>query len=400
MISFGKIKKAVSIRMVQAMTKFFSLFPREKTIYFESFHGKSFNDHPRALYEHLVQQATDYRLVWGVKKGYEKIFSAYPEVEYIQRFSWEWFRTLGRAKVWIINTRTPHHFCKNNQTIYLQTWHGTPLKKLGLDIEDVKMPGTTTEQYVANFKRESRRWDYLVSPNAYSSEIFRRAFGYEGELFEVGYPRNDVLVNDKENVEKVNSIKQKLNIPQDKKVILYAPTWRDNNFYSKGNYKFDLPFSVEKLMARLGDEVVLLVRMHYLVSDRFDFSAYQGKVVDASTYDEMSHLLLISDLLVTDYSSSFFDYSILERPIVFYMYDRQEYAEDIRGMYLDIDTELPGPIVETEADFIEALADAQLNGFEITDVSRYDIFRMKFNSTEQGTASEQIIQKILSQSHH
>ncbi|TLG81046.1 CDP-glycerol glycerophosphotransferase family protein [Vagococcus zengguangii] len=382
------------------MTKFFSLFPREKTIYFESFHGKSFNDHPRALYEHLVQQATDYRLVWGVKKGYEKIFSAYPEVEYIQRFSWEWFRTLGRAKVWIINTRTPHHFCKNNQTIYLQTWHGTPLKKLGLDIEDVKMPGTTTEQYVANFKRESRRWDYLVSPNAYSSEIFRRAFGYEGELFEVGYPRNDVLVNDKENVEKVNSIKQKLNIPQDKKVILYAPTWRDNNFYSKGNYKFDLPFSVEKLMARLGDEVVLLVRMHYLVSDRFDFSAYQGKVVDASTYDEMSHLLLISDLLVTDYSSSFFDYSILERPIVFYMYDRQEYAEDIRGMYLDIDTELPGPIVETEADFIEALADAQLNGFEITDVSRYDIFRMKFNSTEQGTASEQIIQKILSQSHH
>lgn len=394
MKSFGRLKNKWSIKMTYLMTKLFSYFPRKKYVYFESFHGKSFNDHPRALYEELIKKQTDYRLVWGVKKGYEKIFDSYPDVEYVTRFSPKWFKIIGLSAYWIINTRTPSHFYKSPKTTYVQTWHGTPLKKLGLDIDEVTMPGTTTKKYVENFKREASRWDYLVSPNDYSSKIFRQAFGYEGELFEVGYPRNDVLVNDKENIEIINRIKQQLKIPLNKKVLLYAPTWRDNYFYSKGNYKFDLPFSVEKLMKSLGDDVVLLVRMHYLVSDRFDFSAFQGQVVDASTYDEMSHLLLISDVLVTDYSSSFFDYAILERPIVFYMYDRKEYAEDIRGMYLDIDKELPGPIVETEDAFIEALVSLQLDDFEIEDKTRFDTFRKKFNSTEKGTASQQILFKL------
>src|SRR5699024_3374408 len=116
------------------------------------------------------------------------------------------------------------------KTIYVQTWHGTPLKRLAADMDEVHMPRTTTEQYKRNFINEAKRWDYLISPNAYSTEIFQRAFQFNKKTIESGYPRNDVLTN-LNNSEAIDSLKQKMNLPLDKRIILYAPTWRDNEYY-------------------------------------------------------------------------------------------------------------------------------------------------------------------------
>ncbi|MDT2807395.1 CDP-glycerol glycerophosphotransferase family protein [Vagococcus lutrae] len=391
-----QLKFKIDKKIIYYLTYLISHLPKKKIIYFESFHGKSFNDNPRAIYEQFANYKDGYQLIWGVKKGYESIFSDYPEVNYVPRFSWKWFWVIGRARVWVTNTRTPAHFFKGKNTTYLETWHGTPLKKLGLDIKEVTMPGTDTETYMRNFVRESTRWDFLIAPNHYSSKIFRQAFGFEGEILETGYPRNDVLVTQRHNLEYMAEIKRKLGIASADKVILYAPTWRDNEFYSKGNYKFTFPFNLEKALNQLGENVVILVRMHYLVSDRFDFSEYHNRVIDASNYDEMSHLLLISDALITDYSSSFFDYAILKRPMIFYMYDLEEYEQDIRGMYLNIYKELPGPIVETEEDLMGALKDVVSSDFNVQsrDKETYQCFNQKYTSLETGNASQKVIERL------
>ena len=177
--------------------------------------------------------------------------------------------------------------------VYIQTWHGTPLKKLGTDIEEIHMPGTDTESYKRNFILEADKWDYLVSPNAYSTEIFTRAFDYSGKVIESGYPRNDVLSNYSDTL--LSSIKKDLGIPEEKKVMLYAPTWRDNEFYQKGKYKFEFQFDLERWKREFGDEWVLLSRMHYLVAENFDFSAHEGIVYDVSTYPDIRDLYLVSD---------------------------------------------------------------------------------------------------------
>lgn len=165
---------------------------------FESFSGKQYSCNPRAIYEYMEEHNPEYELLWSVNPKFVAVFEAYG-VPYVKRFSISWLFKMGLAKYWISNSRLPLELPKPKKTIYVQTWHGTPLKKLGVDIDEVHIPGQTTEQYKADFVKEAQKWDYLISPNAYSSAIFRRAFGFTGEMIESGYPRNDILFStDKE----------------------------------------------------------------------------------------------------------------------------------------------------------------------------------------------------------
>ncbi|MCC3237541.1 CDP-glycerol glycerophosphotransferase family protein, partial [Pediococcus acidilactici] len=223
---------------------------------------------------------------------------------------------------------------------------GFPLYKLGLDIAQVTMPGTTTEKYHENFVHEANRWDALISPNAYSTKIFRQAFGYQNEILEIGYPRNDELAQP--NAAKIRQLKEKLGISLDKKVVLYAPTYRDNQFFTKGKYAFSLPFDLAKLRDTLGEDTVLLLRMHYLIANAVDLTGVEDFAIDVSNYPDVADLYLAADVLVTDYSSVFFDYAYLKRPIVFFPYDYETYRDELRGFYLDYQKDLPGKIVYNE----------------------------------------------------
>ena len=262
---------------------------------------------------------------------------------------------MPRAKYWVSNSRMPNWIKKPKHTIYLQTWHGTPLKKLGADIEEVHMPGTTTEKYKEIFFKESSNWDYLISPNRYSSDIFTHAFRVPADkILETGYPRNDELINSN-NMGNIKKIKESLGLPKDKKIIMYAPTWRDDEYFSIGHYKFNLKIDLDLLQNSLGEDYVILLRLHYLISNRIDVSRYEGFVYDLSNYHDIRNLYMISDLLITDYSSVFFDYLCLKRPIIFYTYDIDSYRDKLRGFYFDFEKEAPGPLVKTTKELIEAI---------------------------------------------
>ncbi|MEI5739975.1 CDP-glycerol glycerophosphotransferase family protein, partial [Staphylococcus aureus] len=160
-------------------------------------------------------------------------------------------------------------------------------------------------------------WDYLVSPNPYSTSIFQHAFHVSRDkILETGYPRNDKLSHKRNDTEYINGIKTRLNIPLDKKVIMYAPTWRDDEAIREGSYQFNVNFDIEALRQALDDDYVILLRMHYLVVTRID--EHDDFVKDVSDYEDISDLYLISDALVTDYSSVMFDFGVLKRPQIFY----------------------------------------------------------------------------------
>lgn len=367
-----------------------SFTPQKKNlIVFESFLGKQYSCNPRAIYEYLKENHPEYELIWSVDPRFEKGFLD-KEIPFARRFSLKWLFLMARAGFWVTNSRMPLWIPKPKKTTYLQTWHGTPLKKLAHDMKEVLMAGTTTEQYKQEFFHESRNWDYLISPNRYSTEIFKRAFQFDKEMIESGYPRNDIFYSsDFETRAKL--FKKTHNLPEDKKVILYAPTWRDNQYQQEGKYKLELQLDLTKLKAALGDEYIIILRMHYLVAENFDLEAFKGFAFDFSKHEDIQDLYLISDLLITDYSSVFFDYANLKRPMIFFTYDLEEYKEDIRGFYFDFEQKAPGPLVETTEEVIESikrLADAAIHN------DRMNEFYQRFCYLEDGHAAERVVKEV------
>ncbi|WP_172371518.1 bifunctional glycosyltransferase/CDP-glycerol:glycerophosphate glycerophosphotransferase [Sporosarcina jiandibaonis] len=370
---------------IQLYRSLFMKMPmKKKTVVFESFLGKSYSDSPKYIYEYMINNKMDYNYVW--------IFNEKKNIPgnaiQVKRFSLKYFYYLARAKYWVSNSRLPITLNKREGNVYLQTWHGTPLKQLVFDMEDVY---SADPNYKPNFYKQSRRWDYLSSPNAYSSEIFRRAFKYEKEMLEFGYPRNDILYT-KNNPDNINDLKNSMSIPTDKKVVLYAPTWRDDEFFSAGKYKFTLQLELDKLQAELGDNYIVLLRMHYFIANQLDISEYSGFVYDFSSYDDIAELYLVSDILITDYSSVFFDFANLKRPILFYTYDLENYRDKLRGFYLDIENEVPGPLLRTTEEIIDAIA--TIEDVQKEYQSKYDSFYKRFCAWDNGNASKNTVNAV------
>ncbi|TSB48382.1 CDP-glycerol glycerophosphotransferase family protein [Alkalicoccobacillus porphyridii] len=326
---------------------------QHKLIMFESFSGKQYSCNPRAIYEYLNQHSEGYELIWSINKGQESFFKN-AGIPYIRRLSLQWFIKMARAKYWVTNSRMPSWVPKPKHNIYIQTWHGTPLKRLVADMEEVHMPGTDRKSYIEGFHQEAKHWDYLLSPNQYSSEIFKRAFDYSGEIIEKGYPRNDDLIN-LNHEEEISKLKEQYGLPKSKKVILYAPTWRDNDFYEPGRYKFKLQLDLSMLQKELGSQYVVILRMHSFISESLDISEFEGFVFDYSKGVDITNLYLVSDVLITDYSSVFFDYAILRRPMLFFTYDIELYRGKIRGFYFDLEKEAPGPLVMNTQQIIDEI---------------------------------------------
>lgn len=208
--------------------------------------------------------------------------------------------------------------------------------------------------YKKTFYIQSRSWDYLVAANKFSEEVFKRAFVYDKPMLKYGYPRNDILhADNRDSI--AASIKKKVGIPKDKKVILYAPTWRDDEYYESGKYKFDLKLDLRMMQKKLSDEYVVILRTHYFIADNLDVTGLEGFVYNLSKYDDIAELYLISDILITDYSSVFFDYANLKRPMLFFTYDLDKYRDVLRGFYIDMEKELPGPLLFTTEEIIVLL---------------------------------------------
>ncbi|MDV7693658.1 CDP-glycerol glycerophosphotransferase family protein [Pediococcus parvulus] len=364
-------------------------------IIFESFNGQDVSDNPAAIYQELVLTHPEYApsLFFGIKgRRFEEVKRTYPEIQILKRWSFKWIWTVARAEYWVFNSRMPLWWHKNRGTTYVQTWHGTPLKKLGVDIENVEIPGTTTTEYHAAFKKESARWDYLIAPNSYSEAIFKRAFGFNNKFIRSGYPRNDVLYLDN-NLDTIRHLKLKILGDSDAKVVLYAPTWRDDEFIYKGRYRFDLPFDLKKFFSLVSRDTILIIRPHYLVKDHIDIRGFEKRVRILADTD-INQLYLISDLLITDYSSVMFDFANLHRPMLFFPYDLDHYAGKLRGFYFNYLEECPGPIVTTSTEFYKQLSVFDFEGTFANYDRQFNEFQKKFTSWEKGTAAKQVIKAI------
>lgn len=387
-INFNKLLEMKNILRIKTAI-YYKIFNKKEIktnqIIFCSFKGDYYSDSPKYIYEYLYENYNDeYDFVWVLNDKKVKIPG---NPKRVTRFSLEYFKEVARSKYWVINGRQFAPLAKRDEQVIVSTWHGTPLKKLGLDIGNVYTMNPFIKHSYVNI---SKQWDYLISPNRYTTDILKSCFGYQKEIFESGYPRNDILYNADE--EKVNQIKSSLNIPNDKKIILYAPTWRDDEFIDAGMIKFQLKLELDKLKDAFNDEYIILIRTHYFIADKLDLTGAEDFAIDVSKYNDIAELYLISDILITDYSSVFFDFANLKRPILYYTYDLEKYENVLRGFYIDIHEDVPGPLLKTTDEVIDAIRNIDQLKEEYKE--KYDQFYERFCSIEDGNASKRIVEKI------
>jgi len=361
-----------------------------RVIFFESSVGRNYTGNPKYVYEEMVAQGldNDYKCIWSLEDTTLEIPGNAIKVK---RARLTYLYYLAIAKVWVCDTRQPAFLVKRPETTYIQLWHGTPLKKLAMDLDFLEISdGMELSEYKRLFKKNTETWDYLISQSDYTTEKFRSSFDFENKILNTGFPRNDILF-EKNNLKSINSFKKCYNIPSDKKVILYAPTWRDDEFYGNGLYKFSSEIDFDLLKNELSDTHVVLVKLHYLIKDSIDWSKYEGFVYKCDHLWDIQKLYLISDVLVTDYSSVMFDYAILKRPMIIYAYDYEKYRDSLRGFYFNIFEEFPGPIVENTPDLVDSIRNYNNTDYE----EKYRKFLDKFTSFDDGNASSRIVDLIL-----
>lgn len=366
---------------------------KNNVIMFESSNGRNYTGNPRYIYEEMIKQGLDkkYKCVWSLTDT-DIIIPG--NCLKIKRPGAKFLFYSLRSKFWIFDSRHQYYLKKNDDTEYIQTWHGTPLKKLALDMDKVNNSETIDiEEYKEEFKKNTSVWDYLISQNSYSSKIFKRAFAFDGEMLEIGYPRNDILINEN-NETKINEIKERLNILYEgKKIILYAPTWRDNEFHKSGIYKFATEMDFDAMQNALSDEYVLIVKFHYLVKEKINWDKYKDFIIECNEMWDIHELFLISDILITDYSSVMFDYALLNRPILFFTYDLEFYRDNLRDFYFDINS-VPGPLLGTTEELIDFIKNNSKEDYFKKYNTKYQAFKETYTEFDKGTACKSIIELV------
>ncbi|MFD4749610.1 CDP-glycerol glycerophosphotransferase family protein [Streptomyces rubiginosohelvolus] len=356
--------------------------PRPAVLY-SSYDGRQFSDSPRAIHRELAAREGDIEHLWVVRDQQ----AAVPDgVRPVALHSAEWYQALARSRWIVTNTHLPEWFERAEGQCVVQTWHGTPLKRIGRDLAGSPHADAA---YMASMERRSAQWSVLVSPNSFSTPVLRRAFGYGGEVLESGYPRNDLLyAPDRAKV--AAAVRERLAIPEGRRVVLYAPTWREDQPRKGGKYAPDLHLDLAQARETLGDDHVLLVRRHYLVGGSVPDTDF---VRDVSRHPDVTELLLISDVLVTDYSSIMFDFAQTGRPMLFHTYDLAHYRDTLRGFCFDFEHRAPGPLIPDSAGVVAALRDpaAATAGHR----EAYEQFREAFCDLDDGTAAARVVDRML-----
>lgn len=371
---------------MKAMNRVVRHLPRSNVVLFECDRGSSYGDSPRYIYERLIERDHNLKIVWA---NNSTIRFTDPNTRKVVRLSPTYWWIASRAKYWVTNQNMNADLRPGRRTQYLQTWHGTPLKKMQHDVP--VMAGRDADYHI-KAARLTSYWNSLISPSSYATAAFRSAFRYQGPVLEVGYPRNDPLV--RAGREKLaERARTRLGLENDdRKVILYAPTFRDDQRKGR-HWRHELALDIDELEARLGDQYVLLVRYHQLVRNPLPARHRSSDFVkDASKYPDIQELLLAADLLVTDYSSVFFDYAVLERPMVFFAYDLESYQSELRGFYLDYERSVPGPVVRSSAELADVISNYDQLASE--NVDRVRDFKRVYNPMDDGNASDRVIDEL------
>lgn len=334
-------------------------------VFFESFNGL-YSHNPKYIYEKMLElgYGEKCKFVWNLKDKNTEI-PGNPII--VGNRDDDYYKYLAKAKYWINNNGFPRLYKKGHE--YLQTWHGTPYKKLSYNVDE------NDEIYLDEFLEESHNWDYLITSNKHSTKTFKESLNFKNEILEFGYPANDVFYT--KNQDFKDSLKDKLNIPKDKRVVLYAPTYR----------KEAVDLDLRKLHDGLSEDFIFIIKNHpnYPESIETDMEDF---VMDLSNHDDIHELYLISDILISDYSSASFDFAHSRKPILLYVPDLEAYlAEGL--LFKEIRNDFPSPQLTNVEDLIDSIKNID----EISEAykEKYEIFYNKYCSIGHGTASEDII---------
>ncbi|MET0304576.1 MAG: CDP-glycerol glycerophosphotransferase family protein [Microbacteriaceae bacterium] len=343
----------------------------ENAVFFESFYGRNASCNPLAIDRELARRAPGVRRYWSVvdlsvrvPDGAIAVVDGSPE----------WWRARGASRLLVVNDWLRRRFSRRAGQVVLQTWHGTPLKRLALH-----RPGFDPRRMAAVVK-ESRRWNVLLAQNPYAARILGKAYAFlTRPIWIEGYPRNDVLTTGD-----AAPTRESLGIGPDEKVVLYAPTWRDDR---EEIVDFLDPVALADAL-----DAVVLVRGHSrtLQPGR---DAEGPRVIDVTGFPDTSLLLLAADSLVTDYSSVMFDFSVTGKPLFFLVPDIEHYRGELRGFYFDLAAHAPGPVVRTQEELVAAMSDHDPSAF----AAKYAAWREKFNARDDGRAAERVVSRILDQ---
>lgn len=343
----------------------------ENAVFFESFYGRNASCNPLAIDRELTRRAPGVTRYWSVVD----LSVAVPEGAIaVVEGTPEWWRARGAARLLVVNDWLRRRFSRRKGQVVLQTWHGTPLKRLALH-----RPGFDPRRMAA-VVRESRRWNILLAQNPYAARILGKAYAFLSRpIWVEGYPRNDVLASGDGT-----ATRGALGIRPGERVLLYAPTWRDD--------REQIVDFVDPVALAAATDSVVLVRGHSrtLLPGR---DAEGPRVIDVTGFPDTSQLLLVADALITDYSSVMFDFSVTGKPMYFLVPDMEHYRGELRGFYFDLAEHAPGPMVRTQDELAAALADDDRERY----AERYELWRAKFNARDDGHAAERVVARILDQ---
>jgi CDP-glycerol glycerophosphotransferase len=358
--------------------------PLRDAVVYSSFLGRQYSDSPRAIHEELVRRDAPVEHLWVVRDGRCSVPAS---ATVLREGSREYHEAIGRARFVVSNDHFPDWFTRRPEQLCLQTWHGTPLKRLGFDVSDLRK---TVRRFERRWREQVGNWQYVLSPNRFTTPILRRAYAIEGEMLETGYPRNDVLARP-EREAAASRLRSRLGIPADARVVLYAPTYRDQVVDSRGRFRLDLQLDLERLREGVGHDTVVLFRKHHYIHDAVPATS-DGFVRDVSTYPDATELMLVADVLLTDYSSMMFDFANTGRPMLFFTYDLEAYQERIRGFYFDFEATAPGPLLGSTDQVAAALED--LDAVRAQYEERYRAFSSRFCEFDDGEAAARVVDRV------
>ncbi len=351
----------------------FSFLPKNpRKAVCQSYYGTGYSDSPKAVAEEL--KARGWHVYWTVKD--EKSAGSLPDgITPLRLDSAGAIYHLCTAGAWVDNSRKWAYTQKRGNQLYVQTWHGFPLKRIEGDAGDALPP-----DYIKAAKKDSRLADLFLSDSKFLTDIYRRAFWYDGEVLECGFPRNDILAQSHPEI--VEKVRAALKIPTGKQLLLYAPTFRKDQELSV--YDVDCSRCVKALGERFGGEWLVLAKLHPNIADKAEKLSLDPRyVLNASQYPDIQELYLASDALLTDYSSVMFDYLNTGKPCFLYVNDLAAYKKD-RNFTFDLE-KLPFPRAETNEELEQAVLTFNMEDYQ----KRRRAFREEFGFAKNGTAAKQ-----------
>jgi CDP-glycerol glycerophosphotransferase len=355
------------------------------TITYLSFDGRQFSDSPRALYRELVERKVRFEHQWVVWRGQCDIDS--PGVT-VAEGSEKYYDAMSTSRFIITTGPLPGWFVARPDQVVLLTWHGHPLKKIGLDVGRKRFGRREDD---CSLRRQARSWSYLLSPSSLATPVLAKALAFQGPLLETGLPRTDVLFGPT-LAERAAAVRDRIGIPTGKRVVLYMPTYRDQWARGGGRFALSPHIDLELMRRELSEDHVLLFRKHHSVVGSL-LAEPDEFVVDVSGYPDATELLLAADVLVTDYSSVMFDWMSTGRPIIYFVPDLVYYRDELRGFYFDLEAQGPGPFVESNRSLVDAIRSVDETALLYR--ARYEAFRSMYCPFDDGHAAARVVDALL-----